>query len=233
MNSKTYIIKETNDKHQFLYKRIDGSIVVPFGTYDWGDDQFVFGFARICKNKKWGIINTLGLIVVPIVYDKIWVLSEEHLSDVKCELGNNTKTIDLRKATKICVLDGLDYIKSYDIEEFKSSTGASRIDVKKSPITNLLYFQAGLIIGKVSVKDRPMSPKISLVKNSNNVVFWLLHEEEDTGKMFFIEKYNTKSKVEQKVISSKSSYYYEEEIDYEEQTLDAFEGDDSNYWNIE
>ena len=51
--------------------------------------------------------------------------------------------------------------------------------------------------------------------------------------MFFIEKYNTKSKVEQKVISSKSSYYYEEEIDYEEQTLDAFEGDDSNYWNIE
>lgn len=233
MNSKTYIIKETNDKHQFLYKRIDGSIVVPFGTYDWGDEQFVFGFARISKNNKWGIINTLGLIVVPIIYDKIWVLSEDHLSAVRCELGNNVKTIDLRKATKLCVLDGLDYIKSYSIEEFKELNGISRIDVKQSPNTDLLYFQASLITGKVAIKELPILPRISLVKNANNVVFWLLHEEEDTGKMFFIEKYNTKSKVEQKVISSKSSYYYEEEIDYEEQTLDAFEGDDSNYWNIE
>lgn len=47
-----------------------GTIVVPFGKY-W-IDGFDHGLARVCQNGKWGIINTKGEEVLPLVYDQIW-----------------------------------------------------------------------------------------------------------------------------------------------------------------
>ena len=32
---------------------------------------------------KWGIIDTLGNVIVPFKYDKIWALKEEYLFSVK------------------------------------------------------------------------------------------------------------------------------------------------------
>lgn len=72
------IIKSTDNKFITVQDRekgyavLDrkGTIVVPFGKY-W-IDGFDHGLARVCQNKKWGIINTKGEEVLSLVYDNIW-----------------------------------------------------------------------------------------------------------------------------------------------------------------
>jgi len=72
------IIKSTDNKFITVQDRekgyavLDrkGTIVVPFGKY-W-IDGFDHGLARVCQNEKWGVINTKGEEVLPLVYDKIW-----------------------------------------------------------------------------------------------------------------------------------------------------------------
>lgn len=59
----------------------DGRIVVPFGKYDL-IDEFCLGVARVKIGKgsnsvkdsgcKWGIIDTKGNELLPVVYDNIW-----------------------------------------------------------------------------------------------------------------------------------------------------------------
>ena len=72
------IIKSTDNKFITVQDRekgyavLDrkGTIVVPFGNY-W-IDGFDHGLARVFQNGKWGVINTKGEEVLPLVYDKIW-----------------------------------------------------------------------------------------------------------------------------------------------------------------
>lgn len=49
----------------------EGNIVLDFGIYDF-IDGFTWGYAKVRKGNKWGIINIVGQIVLPIEYDKIW-----------------------------------------------------------------------------------------------------------------------------------------------------------------
>lgn len=35
-------------------------------------DGFTNGYARVCKNEKWGIINEKGEVVLPLEYNSIW-----------------------------------------------------------------------------------------------------------------------------------------------------------------
>ena len=57
--------------------------IVPFGKYIWIDSYFTCGYARvkgysIIEDKEyWGIINTLGVLVVPLEYDNIWTINEQ------------------------------------------------------------------------------------------------------------------------------------------------------------
>lgn len=47
-----------------------GKCVVPFGKYDW-IEPFGNGLSRVILNQKWGIINTSGVVVLPLEYDHI------------------------------------------------------------------------------------------------------------------------------------------------------------------
>lgn len=59
----------------------NGTIIVPYGKYDW-IDKYQFGYARVKigketngnknANVKWGIIDELGTEVVPTIYNDIW-----------------------------------------------------------------------------------------------------------------------------------------------------------------
>lgn len=81
-----------NTRYQYAYIDVTNRQVVPFGTYLWCDSHFTCGFARVLGNitqkekegipvkNKWGIIDTLGNIVVPLKYDSIWRFEEQHLS---------------------------------------------------------------------------------------------------------------------------------------------------------
>lgn len=84
-----------NANYQYAYIDESGKVVIPFGLYSWCDPTFVCGFARVIVQrgadyKKWGIIDTLGNIVVPIKYDNIWGLRENHL-DKKKHLSTKRK----------------------------------------------------------------------------------------------------------------------------------------------
>ena len=60
----------------------DGTILVPFGKYDYIDDNFNHGIARVKRGKgsngvlssncKWGIIDTNGNELIPVIYDNAW-----------------------------------------------------------------------------------------------------------------------------------------------------------------
>lgn len=171
-----------NTKYQYGYIDIANRQVVPFGLYSWCDPQFVCGFARVMEYRGWGIIDTLGHIVVPLKYDKIWNLQEEYLFSVKAFIGNKEERINLRLLGNKVIFDGLTYICTYSVEAFKELVHCKKLYVKVQPNTRQLYFTYGANIGFVSLKGMPKEPVISIVVNSSGKIFPLLMEKADVGK---------------------------------------------------
>ena len=106
----------------------------------------------------------------------------------------------------------------------------SRIVVKQDRNTGKLFFTLSTITGEVAFKEIPQKPVISIVSNVNGRLFPLLHAAEDTGKTYF--------ELSRPQKSTNNLVYYDEEAkdymdDWEELMDDAFEGDASNYWNID
>lgn len=80
----------------------------------------------------------------------------------------------------------LEFLKTLTVEQFKAETLVPRIDVKKNPKTNRLFFSYGAKIGAVATKGIPEHPMISLMKGdptpeNPSGEFWLLHEEGKGG----------------------------------------------------
>lgn len=123
-------------------------------------------------------------------------------------------------------LDGLKYIRTFNIDEFKKEFNVTRIEVKQHSHTGELFFTYGGHCGKVGLKGIPNNPVISIVVNKHGIFFPLLHNLEDIGKISYkpeIIKHNY------------ANHYYNEDYgnDWRDLIDDAFEGDESNYWNIE
>ena len=75
----------------------------------------------------------------------------------------------------------LTFNETLTVEQFKSQMGVSRIDVRKNPNTDKLFFTYGSQIGAVSLKGIPTHPMLSNVTGSDGSSFWLLHEEGQGG----------------------------------------------------
>ena len=120
------------------------------------------------------------------------------------------------------VLDGLKYARTYCIEDFKKEYNVELIQVKVNPQTGKLFFVYNDCIGWVATIGIPQKPVISIVSNKYGIFFPLLHEFEDIGKVSFRPAQN-------------SCYISQEDYgnDWKELMGDAFEGDESNYWNID
>ena len=67
------------------------------------------------------------------------------------------------------------------VEQFKAQMNVSRVDVKKNPKTDKLFFTYGAKTGAVAVKGVPAHPMFSNVTGSDGSSFWLLHEEGQGG----------------------------------------------------
>ena len=72
-----YITVQDREKGYAAFDR-KGIVIVPFGKYSWMDG-FDHGLSRVKKiigndhiEDKWGIINTKGEEVLPLIYDKVW-----------------------------------------------------------------------------------------------------------------------------------------------------------------
>lgn len=228
-----------NIKYQYAYISQENQVIIPFGNYMWLDNMFTCGYARVIQysaiedKQYWGIINTMGLIVVPCEYDSIWTLNEKYLDNLKAVKNGKECKINLRKAEKYIVLDGLKYIRTYTIDEFKAEFNVSRIFVRVNTNNNVVSFYYGTNIGIVSNDNCMLNPSISIVCNSAGKVFCLLHHKNNVGKKRIRQaKYLAQTKHIQPY--SRDYGTYNDYNDYlEESRLDAFEGDESNYWNID
>lgn len=253
-----------NHQFQYAYIDINNKQVIPFGKYSWCDPQFTCGFSRVMEyhhleeKNKWGIIDTLGDIVVPLKYDKIWALKEEFLFSLKAFLGEKEERINLHLLSNKIIFDGLAYIRTYSVEAFKELVHCKKLYVNVQPKTQQLYFTYGANIGFVFLKGIPQEPVISIVANSNGKIFPLLMEKSDIGKTKLFPAKVAPEKTFSRAASPKTSFWdYESEKmndaddwsdpygdeqayyggwsreDIESGLADAFEGDESNYWNIE
>ena len=152
---KEYIIFQEDGL--FGVKNQEGEVIIP-PQYNWFDPQFICGFARVMKysyieeKNKWGIVNTLGNIIVPLKYDKIWAIKEEYLFSLKTFLGDKEERIYLHLLGNKVIFDGLSYICTYSVEAFKELVHCKKLYVKAQPNTRQLYFTYGANIGFVSLK---------------------------------------------------------------------------------
>ena len=80
----------------------------------------------------------------------------------------------------------LTFYDTLTVEQFKNKMEVSRIDVKKNPKTDKLFFTFGVQIGAVAAKGIPEHPMFSFVQGdptpeNPDGTFWLLHEEGQGG----------------------------------------------------
>ena len=209
-----------NHQYQYAYIDVLNRKIVPFGKYSWCDPQFTCGYARVMKyhyleeKKRWGIIDTLGNIAVPLKYDKIWTINEEYLFSLRAFIGDKEERINLHQLCNKVILDGLTYICTYSVDAFKDLVHCERLYVKAQPNTRQLYFTYGANIGFVSLKVMPQDPVISIVANSNGKIFPLLMEKSDIGKSTLFP-----TKVVPKRTISKAAYRKTSFGDYESEKM--------------
>ena len=75
----------------------------------------------------------------------------------------------------------LHFIETLTVEQFKSRMMVDKIQVKKNPKTNKLFFTFGSKTGAVAVKGIPAHPMVSEVEAPDGSSFYLLHEEGTGG----------------------------------------------------
>ena len=71
----------------------------------------------------------------------------------------------------------LHFIETFTVEQFKAAQRVDKLQVKKNPKTNKLFFTFGSKTGAVAVKGIPAHPMVSEVEAPDGSTFFLLHEE--------------------------------------------------------
>lgn len=224
-----------NSLYQYAYINVHDKPVIPFGLYSWCDPLFVCGFARVVQNNKWGIIDTLGNIIVPIEYDQICSINENYIFSIKAFINNEEKYLNLSHFINNIILDGLKFIRSFTIDEFKAFFGVEKLFIKKNIENEQLYFTYGSNLGEIGgvIYHLSESLLISIVSNSSGKIFPLLHEAKDLGKSTLLKStYHPQKKKQEKKITSKTSFW-----DYEREKMSDVDnwsdpyGDDRAYYN--
>lgn len=227
-----------NTQYQYAYINIANRQVIPFGKYSWCDPQFSCGFARVMEyqyfeeKNKWGIIDTLGNIVVPLKYDRIWAIKEEYIFSIKAFIEDKKEKINLHQLANKVIFDGLNYIYTYSIEAFKELYNCKIINVRYIPNARQLFFTYGCNVGYVAGVGCPKEPVIAIVMNSNGKLFPLLMEKADVGKSTISIAKVTPEKVFPKTYSHKTSF-----LDYEEEKMNDVDnwsdpyGDEQAYYD--
>lgn len=231
---------------EFRYSYIShcGVLYYPFGKLSWCE-PFRYGFARYKVGDKFGVLAiqhisedrkrfriAIKQVTAPI-YDNVWSIKPEYLDCMNAMYKGREESLNLLALRGGRELEGLEYIKTYSVEEFKEIYGVEKVYVKQSKVSGRLYTLFGAYWGEVATKGIPSKPKISVVVNNKNEMFPLLHEEDECLEYFYFVGYGN-AEANKK---SYCSYYAEPDMSYDDEWRemrgDAFEGDSDAYWNIE
>lgn len=235
-----------NTEFQYSYITTNGFLFFPFGQLSWCE-PFRYGFARFKVGDKFGVLSIRNIMsanrksykpvirkVVAPVYDDIWSLNKpEYLDCLNATYKGKYKSLNLPALLGGRDLNGLEYIHTYEIEDFKNMVGVEKVEVKSCKVSGRLFFLFGSNWGEVATKWIPSKPKISLVVNSSNEMFFLLHDADECFETFDVASYKAT-----KVKSERNSYYYDEpdmscDDEWKELLEDAFDGESDAYWNID
>lgn len=101
---KSLYTVERDGKHGVVNRNAEQ--VIPLGVYDW-IDGFHKGYARVYnyvdedgeKVKKWGLIDTSGNIIVPLVYSNIWNFYNRDYSSIVVEMNKKQECIPFSSFT--------------------------------------------------------------------------------------------------------------------------------------
>lgn len=128
----------------------------------------------------------------------------------------------------------LEYIRSFSVEEFKEFFKVSTIKVKRHP-GGFLFFETLRMQdwGLVYPNAVPNNPVISLVVDYYLNLFFLLHERSIYPSSITINS----SKYQLSLNRLRSVPLYQSRQEYDKYVrdsyMDAFEGDEDAYWNID
>ena len=257
------MVRDTEYRYGYINK--NNEFVIPLGKYSWCDPRFTCGFARvigyvhhekeesILMTGKWGIIDTLGNVIVPFKYDRIWTLKEKYIFSVKAFIDDKEERLNLHQLGNKVIFDGLTYICTYSIEAFKELVHCEKLSVKAHPDTKQLYFTYGTNIGFVALKSMTKELVVSIVANSSGKIFPLLMEKSDIGKTTLFPAEAAHESTILKVTSHKTSFWDEKVYDADDWSdpygdeqayyggwsredvesglADAYEGDVDAKWN--
>ena len=238
-----------DEKMRFSYVNPQNKPIFPFGIYAWCDNAFCCGFARVIRynrqnEKRWGIINAFGEIVLPVKYDNIWTLDEDYIHAIKVSVDGNEHTIDVGSLVKGNSLTGLVYIKTYSVEEFKAEFGMKKIVIQAEKETGRMFFPFRTRYGEIAFGNKIPNEElaVSIVLNAQGRLFPLIHLAKDTGVTSLRKSFcETQRNVPCSVRGEKFRWADEEawdefednngwsRNDIESGLADAFEGDYENY----
>ena len=133
------------------------------------------------------VVFAIGVKVAVLLLATVGLgVNEEYLCSIKAYDGTQETSINLLKLTSNnMLLDGLTYIATYSVNDFKELSNCSHVYIKKDIETNQLFFTYGTNIGAVAINSIPKEPMFSIVSNSNGKIFVLLTEKCDVGKTSF------------------------------------------------
>ncbi len=133
-------------------------------------------------------------------------------------------------------LNHIKYIRSFSIQEFKDFFGNEKILVQKHP-SGVLYFCTRLMsdYGLVYGGGLPSEPIISVVCEYFGHCFFLLHSHSDMPVHIHINSRCKQDMLNRTASKDYPSYqsYSEYQQYISESYMDAFEGDEDAYWNID
>lgn len=94
-DDKALFTLKSYDKGYCVVNR-DNNEIVPYGDFDI-IDGYTKGYARVKKEKKWGIIDTEGRVVLPIEYDAVWFFhNRPNLNSTKVIYGNKVLRFEFK-----------------------------------------------------------------------------------------------------------------------------------------
>ena len=137
---------------------------------------------------------------------------------------------------KSFALHDLKYIRTFDIDEFKTFIGEKHILVKKHPSGVLIFTTRHNNWGLCALKKIPNEPRISVVYDHFENLFLLLHDKDYKPTHIHINSDAEQNRLNHLSKSSNHSLSqsYQEYKEYiEDSYMDAFEGDSDAIWNID
>ena len=105
--------------HQWGVLKIDGSIFIEFGKYDW-IDGYDSGLVRVKENEKWGMIDYMGQIALPVEYDNIWNFYNRNRGDTIIEKNGTQSYVKFR-----------DLLSKYDTESEHNKFDITELEISE------------------------------------------------------------------------------------------------------